>query len=633
MSLKKGTLALAILVVVIVGCFLLVISAIPYLTLRIATHRAVLHGYELKATGWRGYRLAGIAFDQIAIKSHKNENSILLSNGHFTISFLRWLSGSMPVRFISIDTVSITVKKFQRDDQHRPADKKTQQASLSLRIFRYSEKLRKNFPQHGRLKMVLIAMPDNLSEGQVVFQDVRFHPAGGHALLYYAEKSRLYIQMHRNKKHQTVEIAVTKKDPVIIPAGFSLQAPLLHFDSMKLSFHSIRWTPGFIRGILQWQLSGLHCYHRLLSPDTVILRTLRCHTELNVQENRLEFDSLSYGLINGVRINWRGVFQQGANCSVDVQTNFSELPAAELFNAFPDGMFGTFRGMQVDGRLSYHLHVTMPCNRPEQLKFESRLTGHDFRVVRFAKVNPVRFAEPFSYTIYDENGYPIRTLLIGEENARYASLNAISPYLICCVLLAEDGSFFSHRGFDPEAFRQSIITNINEKRFARGGSTITMQLVKNLILTQDKNLSRKLEEALWVWIIENNRLLTKERMLEIYLNLIEWGPNVYGIGEAAEFYFRKTPATLNLSEAVFLAGIIPNPKRFYHAFDRHGALRNYFQQFFKTMGERLLIRQMITPEEYAQLKPHVVLSGEAVRWFTPTDTLPDFDPESEKQKH
>ncbi len=632
MSLKKGTIALAILVVVIVGCFLLVISAIPYLTLRVATHQSALYGYELKATGWRGDRLAGIAFDKIILTSRKNENSILLSNGHFTLSFLRWLSGSIPVHFISIDTVCITIKRFQMGDQHRPVNNKAKQAGLASWLYRYSERLRKNLPEHGRLKTVFIAMQDSLSERRIAFQDVRFNPAGDHALLNYAGKSRLYIQMHRNKLYQPVEILVTKKDPVFIPAGFSLQAPMFHFDSLKLSFYSKKWTPEFIRGTLQWQLSGLHCFHPLLSLDTVIIRTIQCHADLTLQENRLEFDSLSYWLVNGMRINWRGELQQGANCSLYVQTNFSDLPAAELFNAFPEGMFGSFRGMQVAGRLSYHLHAAMPCNNPEQLEFHSRLTSHGFRVVRFGEVNPLKFENSFQHVVTDENGAPLRILFIGEENPKYASLDAISPYLIHCVVLAEDGSFFSHHGFDPEAFRQSIITNLKERRLARGGSTITMQLIKNLILSHDKNLSRKLEEALWVWIIENNRLLTKERILEIYLNLIEWGPNIYGIGEAAEFYFRKTPATLNLNESIFLAGIIPHPKRFYYAFDRTGTLRNYFQQFYRTMAERLLSRQMITPEEYAQLKPAVQLTGQAARWITQTDTLPDYDPAANKQE-
>ncbi len=106
-------------------------------------------------------------------------------------------------------------------------------------------------------------------------------------------------------------------------------------------------------------------------------------------------------------------------------------------------------------------------------------------------------------------------------------------------MTSEDGSFFYHNGFNPNAFRESIVTNIKEKRFARGGSTISMQLVKNVFLTRNKTLARKIEEALIVWMIENKNLVSKQRMYEVYLNIIEWGPGIYGINQARQILFRK----------------------------------------------------------------------------------------------
>ena len=143
-----------------------------------------------------------------------------------------------------------------------------------------------------------------------------------------------------------------------------------------------------------------------------------------------------------------------------------------------------------------------------------------------------------------------RPIVVGTENPDYTPLDQISPYLQKCVLTTEDPSFFRHRGFINEAFKQSIIKNIRTKKFARGASTISMQLVKNVFLTREKTLSRKLEEILLVYILENNRVVSKERMLEVYFNIIEWGPDVYGIGEASRFYFQKTPAELSLNECL-----------------------------------------------------------------------------------
>lgn len=127
------------------------------------------------------------------------------------------------------------------------------------------------------------------------------------------------------------------------------------------------------------------------------------------------------------------------------------------------------------------------------------------------------------------------------------------------VLTSEDPSFFYHRGFIPDAFKESMIENIKAKRFVRGGSTISMQLVKNVFLSREKTISRKLQEMLIVWLIENKGLVSKERMFEIYLNAIEWGHGIYGIKEASQFYFSKLPSQLNLAESIFLASIIPDP--------------------------------------------------------------------------
>eukprot|EP01137_Pigoraptor_chileana_P020547 Opistho-2@83041 len=144
-----------------------------------------------------------------------------------------------------------------------------------------------------------------------------------------------------------------------------------------------------------------------------------------------------------------------------------------------------------------------------------------------------------------------------------------------CVLTSEDPSFYSHRGFINEAFKESIAKNIKTRKFSRGASTISMQLVKNIFLTREKTLSRKLEEILLVYILENNHISSKERMLEVYFNIIEWGPNIYGIGEASQFYFQKRASDLNLNECLFLAIIIPSPKKFMYRLENDHELKPY----------------------------------------------------------
>jgi membrane peptidoglycan carboxypeptidase len=204
-----------------------------------------------------------------------------------------------------------------------------------------------------------------------------------------------------------------------------------------------------------------------------------------------------------------------------------------------------------------------------------------------------------------------RPVLVGSENPNYTPLDQISPYLQKCVLTSEDPSFFSHRGFINEAFKQSILKNIRTKKFSRGASTISMQLIKNVFLTREKTVSRKLEEILLVYILENNRIASKERMLEVYFNIIEWGPNVYGIGEASHFYFQKSPADLSLKECLFLATIVPKPKKFMWQFDNEGNLKSFALKQQKFLSNLMLRRGLLIPEDTIGQNIPLQLTGNA----------------------
>lgn len=165
---------------------------------------------------------------------------------------------------------------------------------------------------------------------------------------------------------------------------------------------------------------------------------------------------------------------------------------------------------------------------------------------------------------------PETTAFMEQARARYRSaglrtrirytwvpLDKISPHLVDAVLVAEDDRFFQHNGFDLVEIQRSIEENIRENRWARGGSSISQQLAKNLFLTPTKNLRRKFDEMLITWKLETT--LTKNRILEIYLNVVDWGGGCFGAQEAALFYFSKKASALSQDEAASLAARLPNP--------------------------------------------------------------------------
>jgi monofunctional glycosyltransferase len=142
----------------------------------------------------------------------------------------------------------------------------------------------------------------------------------------------------------------------------------------------------------------------------------------------------------------------------------------------------------------------------------------------------------------------------------WTSYKNISPHLRNAVLIAEDSAFFQHSGYDLEQIKESAKRNWREKRFARGASTITQQLAKNLYLSTSKNPLRKIQEFFIAQKMEES--LSKQRIFEIYLNVIEWGDGIYGVEPASRRYFGKSASELLPEEAAILAAMIPNPRRY-----------------------------------------------------------------------
>jgi len=143
---------------------------------------------------------------------------------------------------------------------------------------------------------------------------------------------------------------------------------------------------------------------------------------------------------------------------------------------------------------------------------------------------------------------------------RWVPLSQVSPLLIKAVLIGEDDKFYHHEGFDYEAMEQAFEKNLKAGRFASGASTISQQLTKNLFLSPEKSLTRKAKEAILTWRME--RALSKRRILELYVNVAEWGDGIFGIEAASRHYFHKPASALTSMEAARLASVLPNPIRF-----------------------------------------------------------------------
>lgn len=361
--------------------------------------------------------------------------------------------------------------------------------------------------------------------------------------------------------------------------------------------------------------------HWRISPEDVLLDSLLAQFYFKFRDNEIIAGKGSGVVVNQVRIDTYFRYYKNDSTVVTANLDIANTPAQNFFNSLPRGLFSTLEGIKVKGELSYKLVFNANLSDPENLVFDSGLQKKNFRITGYGNENFESINGTFTHTVREKERI-VRNIKVGPENPSYIPLEYISPLLVNCVLTAEDGTFRFHKGFNEEAFRQSIATNIKEKRFARGGSTITMQLVKNVFLNRNKTISRKVEEALIVWMIENNYLVSKERMLEVYLNIIEWGPNVYGISEASLFYFNKHPASLSLEESIYLSSIIPKPKTFRYTFDKEGKMKEYLKGYFDLVAGRLLKKEIISQSVFDSLKYQVELKGPALQLVLPADSMP-----------
>ena len=415
-----------------------------------------------------------------------------------------------------------------------------------------------------------------------------------------------------NPREKTADLKFFNSDhtKIIVPYLKERFGLLSSFDSIHLNIAKIEMESGELHIDGFSSIANLTVKHPKIASKEVVVKKALFDYRFLFGEHFMAIDSSSTIQMNEVKIHPFAEYNTEEDTIYKLRVAIPKMKAQQFITSLPKGLFSHFEGMETQGNFEYKLDYKFVKNKPKQLVFESKLTKENLRILKYGEANLSKLNSEFTYRAM-ENGVPQRPILVGPSNPNYTPIDQITPYLQKAVLTCEDPSFFSHRGFINDAFKQSIIKNLKTKKFSRGASTISMQLVKNVFLTREKTLSRKLEEILLVYILENNHISSKQRMLEVYFNLIEWGPNVYGIGEAANFYFSKKPADLTLKECLFLASIVPKPKKFMYEFNTDGflkAIENKKQTFISNL---MLRRGLIMPDDTIGQHIPMAITGNA----------------------
>ncbi len=275
------------------------------------------------------------------------------------------------------------------------------------------------------------------------------------------------------------------------------------------------------------------------------------------------------GTLGALHLQLHGGLEQASD-HVAAAIEFDVPPAScqALLQSVPTALLPAVGGASMVGTLAGKGRLAFDTRRLEDLVLDYDIADR----CRMASVPDdlakERFTKEFSHRIYLKDG-SVSDETTGPGTANWTDLDRISPYMQVAVLTTEDGAFFHHHGFNHAAIRGAVIANLKARKFVRGASTITMQLAKNLFLTREKTLGRKLEELILTDYLE--QAFTKEEMMELYLNIIEFGPDIYGVTAASEHYFGRKPEELDLAESLFLSSILPSPLR-YHSLWEKGAV-------------------------------------------------------------
>ncbi|MCI4442893.1 MAG: transglycosylase domain-containing protein [Lentimicrobium sp.] len=577
--------------------------------------------FSIKEASFVGF--SGVSLSEIILVPKNADTLFNIQKMKTSVNFWRLLIGDIQLGTLEIENGYVQLVKnkkgrnfeaFLKKDKNETtnANEKRDYAKFAYRII---SKVLNLVPTDMKIENLSFRLNDNGNKTNINFQKLRLVNQQLETSIKVETNTfaqRIRIQGFADPRNKKTDIRFYNMDSgaikmPYIDERFNLKSS---FDSIRVNIQNIDKSGGELHIDGFASIANLMVNHPKIANKDVVIKNAKFDFRFLLGSDFISIDSSSTIEFNKVKFHPYLAYETEEDTIYKLKVAIPKMKAQDFIVSLPDGLFTHFQGMEAEGNFEYKLDFMFNKNKPNTLVFDSNLKKENLKITKYGEANLNKLNGEFVYRAIINN-LPQRPILVGPSNPNYTPLDQISPYLQKCVLTSEDPSFFSHRGFINEAFKQSILKNIRTKKFSRGASTISMQLIKNVFLTREKTVSRKLEEILLVYILENNRIASKERMLEVYFNIIEWGPNVYGIGEASQFYFQKRPADLTLKECLFLATIVPKPKKFMWQFDNQGNLKTFANQQQKFLSNLMLRRGILIPEDTIGQSIPLTISGNA----------------------
>lgn len=597
--------------------------------------------FTVKKANFEGF--TDLSLTEITLTPRNADTLFSIQKLRTSINIWKLLTGEIQLGTLEVQNGFVqlvkkgNVKNFaaflKKDNQESIKSSKKDYAEIAYRII---SKVLNLVPTDMKVENLVFKLDDNAKKATIKIDKLILQNKNLETSLHIKTNSfsqRWKIKGYADPRGKRADIRFFNLDTGAIKVPYLDERYNLisSFDSIRLKIENINKSGNELHIDGFTSIANLKINHLRISRKDVIVKNARFDYRFLLGADFISIDSSSTVQLNKIKLHPYLAYETIEDTVYKLKIALPKTKAQDFITSLPDGLFTNFQGMEADGSFDYSLNFQYNINKPKELVFDSKLKKENLKITKYGTANLNKLNSEFIYRAIIKDVLQ-RPILVGTTNPNFTPLDQISPYLQKSVLTTEDPSFFNHRGFINEAFKQSIIKNIKTKKFARGASTISMQLVKNVFLTREKTLSRKLEEILLVYILENNRIASKERMLEIYFNVIEWGPNIYGIGEASRFYFDKNPADLDLKECLFLARIIPSPKKFMYQFNDEGLLREFAVKQESFLTNIMTRRGLLSLEDTIYKQQTLNITGAAksylrlkVKDSTAIDSIPTFD--------
>jgi hypothetical protein len=352
-------------------------------------------------------------------------------------------------------------------------------------------------------------------------------------------------------------------------------------------------------------------------PVDGLALTLEGRAEVDLVRRRVTSPGVNAS-VNGIRFSVGGwVERDTVHTAFDASFRLPQLDCDTPRTALPANVVGPLANFAFAGTLAADAQIRLDSRRLAETAFDFHVEDHCLVSRAAWELDVRRFARPFVQRAQEPGGV-VRAFITGPGSPAWVPFTAISPFVPAAVVSREDGNFYRHHGFSPDEVRGALVRNVTLGRFAYGASTISMQLVKNVFLAREKTLVRKLQEVALTWWLE--RSLDKTSILELYLNVVEFGPGIYGIGPASRFFFGVEPRDLTILQGIYLATLLPAPvPRF--AFYERGSVPmetlNRLRSIARAMGASRLIEQPDAEQARAEglaFRPSSVPPPGAATW-------------------